>query len=883
VTPVSTSPEIALDETAAAAVRPRPSVLLRRARWVGIFIIVWVLAQVVGSIVVQHTRLRGILNARLEAAFGRHIEVGRYSLSLWGWPELEASPVLVAEDPRFGNEYFLRADSVTSRLRLLSLLAGRIELGVLSLSRPSLNLVRAADGRWNIEEWLPAPSGSVGATSATAMGTGAPAIAHNPAPLRIRRINVDSGRVNFKRGDEKLPFSFVGVTGSLEQQTPGHWQVSLDASPARSAVVLQQAGTLHVDGQLGGTSSRLRPADLTMRWQNAAVADALRLIGGYDHGVRGQLSITLGAHTLGPTWTLGGRAEIRRLHRWDLPMRADNPALNLQVRAEWQPEISEIDFADATLQTPRSSVRGAGVVSWDPARAGRDAAEPPAFVITSSGIEMEDALAWIRAFHPNVSEALELHGRIGAHLTLTGWPLRPVGGTLQTSGISLEGGSLRSALRTGPGTVEFDRELARLSPMRITLGSDSGVDNPSLQLSGFAEEHGPIALAGKITGRTAKIENLTDAVSALGWKLPGEWSVEGPANLDLLWNSPSRAAPPQFFGEIGLDGVEIRAPFLNHPIERVHGSLNLIGSSEELTIASAEAFGGQWTGTLAVSAANEDARFSLKTDRLNAEDLDRWLNPRWREGFLGSVLPFLSSSGPEKIPSTLRASGRLSVDDFAFSRYLVQHLSGNLTLDQRQITFEDVEADFNGGKVSGRVNADLREAPAYTVSANFSGLNLAALAAGSPTLAHQFSGIATGEIELEMHGVGRDALVASLVCRGRTAIQPASLLGFDLFDSVHASGRRSGTSTFSEVSGTFTCRDDQIELSGVRLRSGDAVLGATGTVDFAHDADIHLQWMPRAKNQTRVGADPPADPASYSLRGPFFAPRIERAETTPIK
>jgi hypothetical protein len=41
--------------------------------------------------------------------------------------------------------------------------------------------------------------------------------------------------------------------------------------------------------------------------------------------------------------------------------------------------------------------------------------------------------------------------------------------------------------------------------------------------------------------------------------------------------------------------------------------------------------------------------------------------------------------------------------------------------------------------------------------------------------------------------------------------------------------------------------------------------------------------MPRAKNQTRVGADPPADPASYSLRGPFFAPRIERAETTPIK
>jgi AsmA-like C-terminal region/AsmA family len=878
VTTASTSPEIALEEPANTEVRPRRPGVLRGMRWIALFILVWALAQVGGSALVQYTRLRGILNARLEAAFGRRIEVGRYSLSLWGWPELEASPVLVAEDPRFGNEYFLRADSLTIRIRLTSLLAGRIELGMLSLSRPSLNLVRAADGRWNIEEWLPAPSGLEGVTPFTGAG------ARNPAPLRIRRIEVDSGRVNFKRGDEKLPFSFVGVTGSLEQQTPGHWQVSLDASPSRSAVVLQQAGNLHVEGQLGGTSSRLRPADLTMRWQNAAVADALRLIGGYDHGVRGQLSITLDAHTLGPTWTLGGRAEVRRLHRWDLPMRSDNPALNLQVNAEWQPEISEIDFAEAILQTPRSSVRGAGVVSWDPSRAAHNIAASQAFVITSSGVEMEDALAWIRAFHPNVSEALDLHGRITTHLTLAGWPMRPIGGSLQTTGISLEGGSLRAALRTGPGTIEFDRELARLSPMRINLGGEAGAASAeigSLQLSGFAEEHGPIALAGKITGRTPRIENLADAVSALGWKLPGEWSVEGPASLDLLWNSPDRTSPAQLFGEIGLDGVQIRAPFLNLPVERVHGTVNLIGSAEELTVASAEAFGGQWSGTIAVPSPAEHARFSLKADRLNAEDLDRWLNPRWRQGFLGSVLPFLSSGGAEKIPSALRVSGHLSIDDFAFSRYVAQHLSGNFALDQRQITFQDADADFSGGKVSGSVKADLRESPIYKVSANFVGLNLAALAAGSPTLARQFSGSATGEIEFEMKGVGRDALVASLGCRGRAAIQSASFTAFDLFDSVRAGARRGGTSTFSEVNGAFVCHDDQIELTGVRLRAGDTSLGASGTVDFARNVDIHLQWMPRAKNQVRVGAEPPGDAASYLLRGPLFAPRIERAETTP--
>ena len=872
MTPVSISPETTLEEAALEPIlRTRPR-WLRRMRWIGILAVAWVAAQLIGSALVQHTGIRKILDARLEAAFGRRIEVGRYSLSLWGAPELEASPVTVFDDPRFGNEYFLRADSLTMRVRWFSLLAGKFELGMLSLSRPSLNLVRAADGRWNIEEWLPAPS-----ESGSAGAAGAVTFVREEPRLRIRRIEVDSGRVNFKRGDEKLPFSFVSVSGTVEQQAPGRWQVSLDASPSRAAVVLQQAGTLHVEGQLGGTSSRLRPADLTMRWQNAAVADALRLIGGYDHGVRGTLSMTLDAHTLGPSWTLGGRAEVRRVHRWDLPLRADNPAVNLAVRANWLPEKSEIDFADATLETPRSSVRGAGVISWDPARAATTAGEKAAMAITADGIEMEDVLAWIRAFHPNVSEALGVRGRIGAKLTLAGWPLRPVGGSVHTSGISLEGGSLRAALHSGPGTIEFDQDNARLAPMKIDLGPEEG----SLQLSAFAEEHGAESIGVRLGGRTAKLENLTDAISALGWKLPGQGSIEGPASFDVYWNS-SGAEARQLFGNLALEGATIRAPFLNYPIARVRANLELAGGADDLSISSADAFGAQWNGTISFLAAESEARFVLKADRLNAEDLDRWLNPRWRQSFFGSVLPFLGSNAAEKIPETLKASGRLSIEDFALSKFRMQHLEGSFNLDQRQVVFKDAEADFSGGKVSGGLQADLRALPQYALLARFSGVNIATLIAGSPTLAKQISGTASGEIELQLKGIGREALVASLECRGRAAVQPASLQGFDLVDSLRAGSRRGAASTFAEAAGNFICRDDRIELSGVRLRSGDSSLAAQGTVDFSRNLEIRLQWIPRVRSQARLeSADPAPDPAVYWLRGPIFSPRLERAETTP--
>jgi hypothetical protein len=77
----------------------------------------------------QHTGLRRILTARIEAAFGRQVDVGSYHFSLWKGPALKANSVIVGEDPRFGHEYFLRADSMTVRLRWASLLRGHIELG----------------------------------------------------------------------------------------------------------------------------------------------------------------------------------------------------------------------------------------------------------------------------------------------------------------------------------------------------------------------------------------------------------------------------------------------------------------------------------------------------------------------------------------------------------------------------------------------------------------------------------------------------------------------------------------------------------------------------------------------------------------------------------
>ena len=78
------------------------------------------------SLALQGGWLRRSLSAKLTATFGRPVEVARFKFTILGGPRLEADSVTVGEDPRFGDEYFLRADRLMASLRWAALLRGRI-------------------------------------------------------------------------------------------------------------------------------------------------------------------------------------------------------------------------------------------------------------------------------------------------------------------------------------------------------------------------------------------------------------------------------------------------------------------------------------------------------------------------------------------------------------------------------------------------------------------------------------------------------------------------------------------------------------------------------------------------------------------------------------
>jgi len=82
-------------------------------------------------------------------------------------------------------------------VRWTGLLRGHFEFGTMSLSKPSLLLVRNSESRWNLERWLPPAKGNP-APSAPVHGPPSPVAPVN----RLERIEFDEGRINFKTSKE---------------------------------------------------------------------------------------------------------------------------------------------------------------------------------------------------------------------------------------------------------------------------------------------------------------------------------------------------------------------------------------------------------------------------------------------------------------------------------------------------------------------------------------------------------------------------------------------------------------------------------------------------------------------------------------------------------
>jgi uncharacterized protein involved in outer membrane biogenesis len=846
------------------------------------------LASVGISLLITHTRLQRRITGRLENVFGRHVEVGRYDFSLWRGPTLEAQSVTFAEDPRFGYEYFLRAESLTVRLRWQSLLRGHMELGRVSLTRPSLNLVRNEAGDWNLAEWLPRPA----APPSSAAASNANVSPYQPAYLpgaqptvRFTRIEVDSGRINFKRGNEKIPFAFITVNGYVEPDGPGRWRVNLEATPTRAAVALQTPGTIFLSGRLGGTSSRLRPASLDLAWADASIPDVLRLFRGYDFGVRGNLAVLVHAETEGEIWNLQARSQLRELHRWDLPMRADNLALNVNGRMILSPLASGLAVTDATIEAPSSFARATAHFTW--AGLEEDSpkqSNPDRIEITQSQIDLKDAVAWLRGFRPDVAADISASGTVNSTASFRGWPPRLAAASAAVRTAELASPRLRVPAYVSQFHLHYDSGGIVLSPTSIDFGNREGKAGSFHFESSTTTSKGDAAF--RLTGNLSQVRDLIATASALGWNISRGWDLAGPVRCDLHWPADALPWDSQPSGSVDWGAEESNAslltPFLDQPVERIRAHADLKLDSRHIALTAADAFGAHWTGTFDNHDDGQGWQFAVSADQLATSDLDRWLNPHWRESLIYRVLPFLNPNSPtNSVPENFRASGRLSIDEFRLAPVVLERFHADLTVGGRHLEIANAKAQFYGGALDGSLDAQLTARPHYRLAAEYTRVDLATLTAALPSLAALFAGSASGDIALSFSGASQSDLFSSLQCSGSARVADAEIRTLNLADTLRTASLRPGSSSFREAAASFTCADEKINFRDLSLEGASQKIQGTGLVNFDRTLDLQLSQAASPSPERGVKSGGVAN--AVELTGSLASPGVRRTESTPSK
>lgn len=862
-----------------------------------------VAAQIAASISVRIPRVRNYFTARLEDAFGRPVQVKHFNVEILPSPRIYATGVTVGEDPAFGYEYFLHAEQLTAGLRWSGFLRGRFEFGTLSLGQPSLTLVRNNEGRWNLEEWLP-PAKRTGTPTAPAYGPNrAPTIAN-----RLEKIEIDDGRINFKSTDIKRPFALISVSGSVEQVSPGRWKLALEAQPWRSGVTLQSAGTIQVRGDIAGTSARLQPASLAVRWNKVSLADLFRLLHGKDYGVRGTFELQATAKSgatpdasdtantdsfndsfVGGEWSYSLQASAAQIHRWDLTERSDNPALTAKVQGRCNVAQKRLAADSLSIETSLSNLHGTAEFL--------SATNPFVQIkFESAGVQATDILSWYRAFHSDVAETISADQFFTGSLQLQAWPFE-----FQEINVSSSGGGVNirgseDALRIGPLHAALNGNRLVMGPIHVALvssspaaprisvgrltklrapGEASGEANLTL-VHDFASRFGGIGVQGHVDNA----EKFLKIVAAFGYTLNHGWDLTGPARVDLRrqWSSASSGT---WSGAAEVVDAQLAAAGLNQPLQLQRARLEWKNGIRAAQIGQADGFGATWSGNIAEINSPDPERqgtwnVQLHADHLDATELDRWVGPRARPNWVQRLLPSLFSGKAQTVPPSelvrrLNVVGNVQVDEFTIEKLKLQQLHLQGSLHDLQLNVTDGRAQWAGGAVRATMVAKFLPRPAYDVHAQLDGVNLTELPI-DVSVADRLAGLASGSVHFKTTGVGREELLQKLTGVGKVRLDNLEFRGWDVNASVADGEAHPGVSNWPSGVGTFTVRDRNVFLEDVRLDGGTQFTLIDGTVSFGREADLAVETS--AGRRAVRNANGPGQ--VLKIVGPLDGPRITR-------
>lgn len=511
-----------LDEELARGTRPR------RWHWLALLGLVILLALLsLTPPMLNVNRYQRRIVASISQSLGRPVHLDRVSLHLLPMPGFTLENLVVSEDPHFGAEPIIRANTVEATLRPSSLWRRQVEFSRIRFVDPSLNLVRDSDGKWNLENLL------MHASQLDAAPTSQPRAGAEP---RFPYIEATNARVNLKIGNEKMPFSLTEADFALWLPSAQQWRIRLEAKPARTDTTISDPGMLRVEGSVQRAPTLAGvPIDLQMSWRDAPLGEASRIITGQDAEWRGTLHIDVAlTGGLGHA-TVRAHVTVNDLRRADfLPA---NP-LDLSVRCNGTLSVTDARMEDAACGVATPQAHGfdqPGAIEAKAAKVDIMSLQGDGVSVTLTHVPDNYVLEWAKLFSRRMQ------------------PIHAPEGAVSASGEWMPGADGQPGWWKGeahgelPAASTADPRLAAATiagtPQGFALGAlnIANQDKPALTLSGLVTQN---SSTFTLTGTVApdELRSYIALAPPLGDNLDQVWTPLAPPKPDAAQPAAEKPA-----------------------------------------------------------------------------------------------------------------------------------------------------------------------------------------------------------------------------------------------------------------------------------------------------------------------------------------------------
>jgi hypothetical protein len=623
------------------------------------------------------------LQASLERALGRRVELGKVRFSVFKGPGFSVDSVVIYEDPAIGMEpvvYIEEPGSMEVTPSVWSLLGGRFVIASISLNGASINLTKSGPaaewGRWNFASFIDLA-----------------AIRTAPA------IHVRDSRIHFKFGDTKNVF-YLTETDLDIAPSGADWKIDCSAKPARADRAAQGLGLFTLKGRWYGELGRV---DLDLRSERAALGELTALMTGHDAGVHGTL--TSRVHFAGPLNNLGinGRLNIADVHRWDmLPSNGQNWPLDISGR---------LDLTGQQLELHSNTAGGATLPLTVHFRASDYLSQPHwAVSLNWNQFPVAPILELARRMGAQVPPKLQLMGTMDGAIGYSGQ------GSLQGA-IAFQDTALTipdsPPVRFDLAHLILDHGHARLSPALVR-----GKDDEARIEGEYALDAGTFDLA--ISTDAMKVQSLRAqvalaAVPCLEQVTDGQWS----GNLHYHQDAHESG----WSGTLGLKNAAIAIPGLADPVQLENAHAQIDGARVALDHIDGRAGKLSFTGEYRYEpGAPRPHRLRLRANAWNAADLEAELMPTLRRNtnLLARAL------GRPMLTDWLRQrnlDGTVQIADLSLAGEHIENLRARLLWDVARVQLEGVQATVDHAAVAGKLDINLRGSrPTYQLTAKVKGI-----------------------------------------------------------------------------------------------------------------------------------------------------------------